>query len=219
MGDRARHVAPESGARRRRGRVRRASLPDRAQLVRAHARRARLRRDVPVRGDDLPVHQDAGRRAARARRCAAGRAVAQVWGMALLAAMAGIVFQINTLSFAYHPVLWLFLAFIGAWYSAVRHHRPELKIRLTLPDVAIVVMICVHLRDDRAPAVPQGEGRALGVTSSPSSQPASSRPVSSQPAPSSRLRASWPPASREPSRVRRASREPSPRVARARAQA
>jgi O-antigen ligase len=67
-----------------------------------------------------------------------GTAAAQVWGMALLAAMSGIIFQINTLSFCYHSVLWLFLGLCGAWYSAVRHHRPELHIRLTLRDVIVV---------------------------------------------------------------------------------
>jgi O-antigen ligase len=70
-----------------------------------------------------------------------GTAAAQIWGMSLLAAMAGIVFQINTLSFAYHPVLWLFFGLVGAWYSAVRHHRPQLSIKLTARDIVIVVGI------------------------------------------------------------------------------
>jgi O-antigen ligase len=72
-----------------------------------------------------------------------GARVAHVWGMCLLAAMAGIVFQINTLSFAYHSVLWLFFGLIGAWYSAVRHHRPELEIRLTLRDILIIAVACI----------------------------------------------------------------------------
>jgi O-antigen ligase len=72
-----------------------------------------------------------------------GTAAAQVWGMALLAAMCGIVFQINTLSFAYHSVLWLFFGLVGAWYSAVRHHRPELEIKLTGRDLVIVGGSCV----------------------------------------------------------------------------
>ena len=67
-----------------------------------------------------------------------GTAAAQVWGMALLAAMAGITFQISTLSFAYHPVLWLFFGLVGAWYSAVRHHRPELEIKLTGLDLVVI---------------------------------------------------------------------------------
>lgn len=67
-----------------------------------------------------------------------GTAAAQVWGMTLLAAMAGIVFQINTLSFAYHSVLWLFLGLVGAWYSTVRHHRPGFSVKLSLLDIAII---------------------------------------------------------------------------------
>jgi hypothetical protein len=64
--------------------------------------------------------------------------VAEVWGMALLAAMISIVFQINTLSFAYHSVLWLMFGMCGAWYSAVRHHRPEFKVSLTLGDLVTI---------------------------------------------------------------------------------
>ena len=71
-----------------------------------------------------------------------GTAAAQVWGMALLAAFSGIVFQINTLSFAYHSVLWLFLGLIGAWYSAVRHHMPEFEVKVRVGDFfAISVLV------------------------------------------------------------------------------
>jgi hypothetical protein len=71
-----------------------------------------------------------------------GTAAPQVWGMALLAAFSGIVFQINTLSFAYHSVLWLFLGLIGAWYSAIRHHLPELDIKIRVADFfAISVLV------------------------------------------------------------------------------
>lgn len=72
-----------------------------------------------------------------------GARTAEIWGTALLSAMAGIVFQINTLSFAYHHVLWLFLGLIAAWYSAVRHHKPDLSIRLTLLDLFIVAAGCL----------------------------------------------------------------------------
>jgi O-antigen ligase len=72
-----------------------------------------------------------------------GTAAAQVWGMALLAAMAGIVFQINTLSFSYHSVLWLFFGLVGAWYSAVRAHKPDLEVRLTVRDIAIIIIACL----------------------------------------------------------------------------
>jgi hypothetical protein len=66
-----------------------------------------------------------------------------IWGMALLAAFSGIVFQINTLSFLYHPVLWIFFGLIGAWYSAVRHHKPDLVIKVTLRDFAGIVIAAI----------------------------------------------------------------------------
>lgn len=72
-----------------------------------------------------------------------GAATAEVWGTALLAAMAGLAFQINTLSFAYHPVLWLFFGLIAAWYSAVRNHKPDLSIHLTIGDLIIIVIGCM----------------------------------------------------------------------------
>ncbi|MEO8846715.1 MAG: O-antigen ligase family protein [Kofleriaceae bacterium] len=72
-----------------------------------------------------------------------GTRVAQVWGMALLAALSGIVFQINTLSFSYHTVLWLFFGLTGAWYSTVRHHKPDLEIKLNFIDIVVIVGSCL----------------------------------------------------------------------------
>ncbi|HEU4734250.1 MAG TPA: O-antigen ligase family protein [Kofleriaceae bacterium] len=71
-----------------------------------------------------------------------GTAVATTWGMALLASMAGILAQIYTLSFLYHPVLWMFFGLVGAWSSAIRHHRPEFHVALTWRDLFIIVGIC-----------------------------------------------------------------------------
>jgi len=68
--------------------------------------------------------------------------VATVWGMSLLASMAGILFQINTLSFAYHSVLWIFFALVGAWCSAIRYHRPDFRVRLSWRDLSIIVLAC-----------------------------------------------------------------------------
>ena len=70
-----------------------------------------------------------------------GTEPARAWGMALLAALVGIAFQINTLSFTYHPSLWIMFGIVGAWYSAVRHHRPELRISMTVRDAVIVLAI------------------------------------------------------------------------------
>ena len=71
-----------------------------------------------------------------------GSQVATVWGMSLLASMAGILFQINTLSFAYHSVLWIFFGLVGAWCSAVRYHLPEFRVRMTVRDLLIIVGGC-----------------------------------------------------------------------------
>jgi hypothetical protein len=72
-----------------------------------------------------------------------GTAAAQAWGMALMAGLAGIAFQINTLSFAYHSVIWLFFGLVGAWYSSVRHHLPDFKVHMALRDVLAVIVLVV----------------------------------------------------------------------------
>jgi O-antigen ligase len=71
-----------------------------------------------------------------------GSEAATVWGMALLASMAGVGFQINTLSFAYHSVMWIMFGLVGAWYSAVRYHRPEFRVKMTWLDLILVVSGC-----------------------------------------------------------------------------
>ena len=71
-----------------------------------------------------------------------GATVARVWGMALLASMLGLSFQINTLSFSYHSVLWIFLGLSAAWTAAVRYHLPEFQVRFTLRDLGIVLTGC-----------------------------------------------------------------------------
>jgi hypothetical protein len=71
-----------------------------------------------------------------------GAGVARIWGMALLASMLGLTFQVNTLSFAYHSVLWIFLGLSAAWVGAVRHHLPEFRVRMTIRDLVLVVAAC-----------------------------------------------------------------------------
>jgi O-antigen ligase len=70
-----------------------------------------------------------------------GAEVARVWGLTLLASFVGLIFQINTLSFAYHTVLWIFFGLAGAYASAVRHHRPEFRVRMTARDLLLVATI------------------------------------------------------------------------------
>lgn len=72
-----------------------------------------------------------------------GAEAVQVWGMALLASMAAIIFQINTLSFAYHSVLWIFLGLVGAWSGAIRHHMPDFTVKMTWRDLLIVAVGCI----------------------------------------------------------------------------
>jgi len=68
-----------------------------------------------------------------------GSDAATTWGLSLLASMAGIVFQINTLSFAYHSVMWIFFAMVGAWCGAIRHHLPSFQVRMTWRDFFLVI--------------------------------------------------------------------------------
>jgi hypothetical protein len=69
-------------------------------------------------------------------------ATARTWGMSMLAAFVGMLFQINTISFAYHSVLWIMIGFIAAWTSAVQSHLPSFAIRITKRDVGFIVMGC-----------------------------------------------------------------------------
>lgn len=79
----------------------------------------------------------------RELRTVPGAEVATTWGMALFASMAGVLFQINTLSFLYHPVLWIMFGLVGAWASAIRHHRPEFQVKLDARDLVIIVGACL----------------------------------------------------------------------------
>lgn len=72
-----------------------------------------------------------------------GSEVARVWGLALLASLSGMLFQINTLSFTYHSVLWIFFGLVGAWSGAIRHHRPDLVTKLTWRDLFIIAGVCL----------------------------------------------------------------------------
>jgi len=72
-----------------------------------------------------------------------GTDAATTWGLSLLASMAGIVFQINTLSFAYHAVMWIFFALCAGWTSAIRYHLPTFRVRMTWRDLFFVVALCV----------------------------------------------------------------------------
>jgi hypothetical protein len=68
---------------------------------------------------------------------------ARDWGLALLASFAAMCFQISTLSFAYHSVLWIMLGLAAGWWSAVRVHKPDFQVELTGRDLVLVVGGCV----------------------------------------------------------------------------
>jgi O-Antigen ligase len=71
-----------------------------------------------------------------------GAAAARTWGLALFAALCAVAFQIFTLSFAYHPMLWVFFGFCGAWASAVRKHQPDFDARITAREVVLTIIAC-----------------------------------------------------------------------------
>ncbi len=72
-----------------------------------------------------------------------GAEVAQVWGMAMLASLTATLFSIQTLSFVYKPVLWIFFGLIGAWTNCIRHHRPDFTVKLSWKDLGIIVGACL----------------------------------------------------------------------------
>jgi O-antigen ligase len=67
---------------------------------------------------------------------------ARDWGLALLASFAAMIFQISTLSFAYHSVLWIMLGLAAGWWSAVRVHKPDFEVRLTGRDLFFIAVGC-----------------------------------------------------------------------------
>jgi O-Antigen ligase len=70
-------------------------------------------------------------------------ATARAWGMSMLAAFVGMLFQINTISFAYHSVLWILLGFIAAWTSTVQTHLPTFRVKITARDLGYIVGGCL----------------------------------------------------------------------------
>lgn len=71
----------------------------------------------------------------------AGAEVPRAWALALLAGGLGLVFQIGTLSFSYHSVLWIYLGLVAAWHGAVVAHLPAFSPRLRLGEVLVVGVV------------------------------------------------------------------------------
>jgi O-antigen ligase len=64
--------------------------------------------------------------------------VAQAWGLALLASMSGLSVGIFFLSFAWHDLFWIYIGLAGAYYSAIRTHDPEFRVRMEWLDWLVV---------------------------------------------------------------------------------
>jgi hypothetical protein len=71
--------------------------------------------------------------------------VARTWAMALIASQVGLLVGILFLSFAYHPVLWIYVGLSGALYSAVKQHAPEWRVRCGVRDLVLVAVIDLML--------------------------------------------------------------------------
>ncbi len=56
--------------------------------------------------------------------------IAHAWGMALLASIAGLCVGVFFLSFSWHMVFWIYMGLVGAYYSAIRTHDPEFRVRM-----------------------------------------------------------------------------------------
>ncbi len=67
--------------------------------------------------------------------------VARAWAMALIASMMGMLAGVFFLSFNYHYVLWIWLGMAGAFYSAVRTHDPDFRVRVTRHDLAGLAVV------------------------------------------------------------------------------
>jgi O-antigen ligase len=64
--------------------------------------------------------------------------VALAWGLALLASLAGLCVGIFFLSFSWHHVFWIYMGLVGAYYSAIRTHDPDFRIRMGWLDWLII---------------------------------------------------------------------------------
>jgi hypothetical protein len=69
--------------------------------------------------------------------------IARTWALALLAAMLGMLASMVFLSLSYHFIVWVNLGLCGAYYSAIKRHRPDFQIGFGLRDALLVAVIDV----------------------------------------------------------------------------
>ena len=64
---------------------------------------------------------------------------------ALLASLSAMAISAFFLSIAYHPVVWIFFAFVAAYYAAIQNHQPGWKVRFGWRDLMAVAAFDVVL--------------------------------------------------------------------------
>lgn len=67
--------------------------------------------------------------------------VALSWGLALLASLSGLCVGIFFLSFSWHNLFWIYMGLVGAYYSAIRTHDPEFRVRMGALDWLAIAAI------------------------------------------------------------------------------
>lgn len=69
--------------------------------------------------------------------------VVEPWAMAIIGMSVAYVVQMMFLSLTYHAMTWMFFGFSGAFYSAVKRHRPDWHVKIGVVDLAIIATCCL----------------------------------------------------------------------------
>jgi O-antigen ligase len=80
--------------------------------------------------------------------------VALAWGLALLGSVSGLCIGIFFLSMAWHNLFWIYMGLVGAYYSAIRTHDPDFRVRMGALDwlaiagvgTTVFTMLYLYLR-------------------------------------------------------------------------
>ena len=64
------------------------------------------------------------------------------WGMSILGMTVAYCVQMFFLSLTYHTITWIFFGISGAFYSAIKSHRPDWEVKLTYIDLGAIVIGC-----------------------------------------------------------------------------
>jgi hypothetical protein len=63
---------------------------------------------------------------------------ARTWAMVIIAMGAPLMVQMMFLSLTYHPMTWIYFGMAGAFYSAVKNHAPEWRVKFGTLDILII---------------------------------------------------------------------------------